>query len=138
MTTADVKTRFSGGEWTQGIEPPSHLKPLVIEEMPYSYVRLYVPLDHIEQVEEAELSDDSTAVRLQPVGRVVSVTPEWSFVVFEPSGDPVIDVGRSLLVRRRHQPIGKIRTLQETNGVWVADVLQQWVSPIKEGDTVAR
>ena len=38
----------------QGIRPPSHLKPLVIEKMPYAYVRLYIPLDHIRQLEKAE------------------------------------------------------------------------------------
>jgi hypothetical protein len=37
-----------------GIRPPSHLTPLVIQKMPHAYVKLYIPLDDIEQMERAE------------------------------------------------------------------------------------
>ena len=38
----------------QSIQPPSHLKPLVIEKMPCGYMEFYIPLEDIEKMERAE------------------------------------------------------------------------------------
>lgn len=38
----------------QGITPPSHLKPLVLMRTPSGSMKLYIPLEHIEQAKKAE------------------------------------------------------------------------------------
>jgi len=70
------------------------------------------------------------------VGSVVSVNDEWNFVAFRRDSAYPVDKEEILFVQREDKIIGKIQVTQQTNDLWIADIMRIWIRPISVGDRV--
>lgn len=97
-----------------------------------------------EKVErlEAELDPDLAKQKLTKgqQGVILSVNPEWNFVVFDISAaekEKHINPNLELLISRNDKLVGKVRVASIDQNMAVAEILDDWQQlPIHEGDNV--
>lgn len=88
-------------------------------------------------IERMSKNESSGVMRPGLSGKVVSVNPEWNFVVLDVGYKDGAKISGEMIVHRNSQVVGKVRIVDIRERLSIANIKQDWQQmPIQEGDCV--
>jgi len=82
-------------------------------------------------------SEAAKSVKPGLTGEIVTVNPEWNFVVLNIGSEDSLVPTAEMLVHRGDELVGRVRVRSVTNKLAIAEIIPDWqLQPLKEGDRV--